>query len=159
MATYDYAIGNTTPKWNDVGTLIKIQQVMNSVDIIASDTTLTTNEEIAANDIIQCINVPAGFVLLGGGVDVGTAGTADEGVQCVREGSWDLVILDIRMPGKDGLEALGEMLAEQRDIRVIINSAYGTFKDNFMSWAAEDYVVKSSDLTELKSKVTEVLAR
>jgi DNA-binding NtrC family response regulator len=93
------------------------------------------------------------------GYEVETAGTADEGIQRVRETDWDLVILDIRMPGKDGLEALGEMLAERRDIRVIINSAYGTFKDNFMSWAAEDYVVKSSDLTEFKEKVAEVLAR
>ena len=93
------------------------------------------------------------------GHEVETASTADEGIAKVRESKWDIVLLDIRMPGKDGLEALGEMLAERRDIRVIINSAYSTYKDNFMSWAAEDYVVKSSDLTELKQKIQEVLSR
>ena len=93
------------------------------------------------------------------GHEIATAATADEGIEKVRNEDWDLVVLDIRMPGKDGLEALGEMLAERRDIKVIINSAYSTYKDNFMSWAAEDYVVKSADLTELKEKIVEVLAR
>jgi two-component system, response regulator, stage 0 sporulation protein F len=93
------------------------------------------------------------------GYEVDTAGTADEGIGKVREEDFDLVLLDIRMPGKDGLEALGDMLSERRDVKVIINSAYSTYKDNFMTWAAEDYVVKSSDLTELKQKIGEVLAR
>lgn len=91
------------------------------------------------------------------GHEVDLASNADQGIEKVRANEYDVVILDIRMPGKDGLEALGEMLAERRDVKVIINSAYTTYKDNFMSWAAEDYVVKSSDLTELKKKVNEVL--
>jgi len=93
------------------------------------------------------------------GHEVDVAATADEGIGKVRENEYDVVILDIRMPGKDGLEALGEMLAGRRSIKVIINSAYSTYKDNFMSWAAEDYIVKSSDLAELKHKIAEVLAR
>jgi len=93
------------------------------------------------------------------GHTVDTAESAEEGVAKVRANQYDVVILDIRMPGKDGLEALGEMLAERRNVKVIINSAYSTYKDNFMSWAAEEYVVKSTDLTELKEKVAEVISR
>ncbi len=92
------------------------------------------------------------------GHEVVTAGTADEGIDKVRSEDFDLVVLDIRMPGKDGLEALGDMLSDKRDVKVVINSAYSTYKENFMTWAAEEYVVKSSDLTELKEKIATVLS-
>jgi DNA-binding response OmpR family regulator len=36
---------------------------------------------------------------------------------------------------------------------VILNTAYPSYKDNFMSWAADAYVIKSSDLTELKARI------
>ena len=91
------------------------------------------------------------------GHDVDLAGTADEAVAKVRETAYDVVVLDIRMPGKDGLEALTEMFAERRNIKVIINSAYSSYKENFISWAAEHYVVKSGDTTELKEKIAQVL--
>ena len=40
---------------------------------------------------------------------------------------------------------------------VILNTAYGAYRENFMSWAADAYVVKSADLTELKSTVRDIL--
>jgi DNA-binding response OmpR family regulator len=40
---------------------------------------------------------------------------------------------------------------------VILNTAYSTYKDNFMTWSADAYVVKSGDLAELKVKIKEVL--
>lgn len=70
----------------------------------------------------------------------------------------DLVILDICMPGMDGMEALGKMLSSDERVPIILNTAYGVYKDNFMSWAADAYVVKSADFTELKKKVKELLA-
>jgi CheY-like chemotaxis protein len=71
----------------------------------------------------------------------------------------DLVVLDIRMPVMDGLEALGKIIGKERNIPVIIHSAYSSYKDDFISWAADDFVVKSADLTGLKRKIRELLER
>ena len=56
-----------------------------------------------------------------------------------------------------GLDALRKLLSINPNIPVIIHTAYSHYKDNFMSWAAEEYVVKSSDLTELKNAIKRVL--
>ncbi|HOO55493.1 MAG TPA: response regulator [bacterium] len=64
-----------------------------------------------------------------------------------------LVLLDIKMPDMNGLDVLNHIKQKKRDLPVILLSAYHTFKQDFSSWAAEDYVVKSSDLTELKGKI------
>ena len=70
----------------------------------------------------------------------------------------DLVILDIKMEGKDGLEVLDSIRNKHRGLPVILNSAYSTYKSDFTSWLADAYLVKSHDLTELKEKVQELLA-
>jgi two-component SAPR family response regulator len=71
----------------------------------------------------------------------------------------DLAILDIRMPGIDGVELLGRLLSRDSTMPVILHSAYAHYKDNFMTWTADHYVIKSSDLTGLKDKIRETLAR
>ena len=71
----------------------------------------------------------------------------------------DLVVMDIRMPVMDGIEALTVMLGKNRQIPVILNTAYPQYRENFMTWGAEAYVIKSSDLTELKQKIREVLEK
>lgn len=91
------------------------------------------------------------------GYQVDTAADAQEALGKFEQERYDLVILDIKMPGMDGVEALGKFLGRDNKIPVIINSAYDSYKDNFMSWAADSYVIKSSDLTELKQKVKEAL--
>ena len=58
----------------------------------------------------------------------------------------------------DGIEALGKILAKNNQIPVILNTAYASYKDNFMSWSADAYVIKSSDMRELKDKISEILA-
>jgi hypothetical protein len=42
-------------------------------------------------------------------------------------------------------------------VPVVLNSAYSSYKDNFLSWSADAYVVKSSDLTELKETIRRLL--
>ena len=69
----------------------------------------------------------------------------------------DLIILDIVMPVMDGMETIGRIIREHREVPIILNTAYSSYKDDFMSWGAEAYVVKSADLGELKDKVRELL--
>jgi two-component system, response regulator, stage 0 sporulation protein F len=68
-----------------------------------------------------------------------------------------VVVMDIRMPTMDGIETLTTMLGKDRQVPVILNTAYPQYRENFMTWGAEAYVIKSSDLTELKKKIREVL--
>lgn len=69
----------------------------------------------------------------------------------------DLIILDIVMPVMDGMEALGKIIRKYRDVPIILNTAYSSYRDDFMSWAADSYIVKSADLRELKAKIQEIL--
>lgn len=70
----------------------------------------------------------------------------------------DLVILDIVMPVMDGMETLSRIIRKYRDVPIILNTAYSAYKEDFMSWGADAFVVKSADLGELKGKVREILA-
>jgi len=93
------------------------------------------------------------------GYNVDVANSGAKALELVKNTPYDLVVLDIGMPEMDGLEALGQMLCMDNRLPVILNTAYPSYKDNFMSWAADAYVVKSSDLTELKTKIKESLAK
>lgn len=68
-----------------------------------------------------------------------------------------LVILEMHMPGMDGIEALSTILGMDRQASIIINTAFPQYQGNFMTWGAEAYIIKSSDLGELKQKMREVL--
>jgi DNA-binding NtrC family response regulator len=69
----------------------------------------------------------------------------------------DLAILDIKMEGMSGIETLKEIMDVNKDIKVILNSAYSSFKADFSTWSADAYLIKSSNLKELKEKVAELL--
>ncbi len=80
-----------------------------------------------------------------------------EALKKFEKESPNVVVMDIRMPMMDGIETLTAMLGKDRQIPVILNTAYPQYRENFMTWGAEAYVIKSSDLTELKQKIREVL--
>jgi CheY-like chemotaxis protein len=80
-----------------------------------------------------------------------------EAIEKLRQEKPDAIVLDLMMPNMHGLDALRKLLSINPNIPVIIHTAYSHYKDNFMSWAAEEYVVKSSDLTELKNAIKRVL--
>lgn len=87
-----------------------------------------------------------------------SAANADQALQAVRRAMPDLVVLDLAMPGIDGLDLLGRLLDLNHRLPVVIHTAYASYKDNFMSWAADAYVVKQSNLQPLKQTIHRVLA-
>ena len=91
------------------------------------------------------------------GYHVTVASDAQEVLEILKTQQFDLIILDILMPGMNGIELMEKLLAKDRRQKVILNTAYSVYKDNFMTWAADAYVVKSADLTELKMRIHEVL--
>jgi CheY-like chemotaxis protein len=93
------------------------------------------------------------------GYEVITARNGKEAIRQVEEGSPDLIILDIVMPVMDGMEALSRILRKDRKIPIILNSSYTGYREDFMSWAADAYVTKSTDLTGLKNKIQELLKK
>ena len=86
-----------------------------------------------------------------------TAANGEEALLLLKDHAFDLVLLDIKMEDIDGLEVLENIRAKTGKMPVILNSAYNTYKNNFTSWLADAYLVKSSDLSELKNKVRELL--
>jgi len=90
------------------------------------------------------------------GYNVITVKTGGEALEQVRNNPIDLAILDIKLENENGLEVLRNIMEHRRDLKVILNSAYLSYRNDFKSWSAEDYIVKSSNLDELISKVREL---
>jgi DNA-binding response OmpR family regulator len=91
------------------------------------------------------------------GYEVIIAHNGSEALKKIEEYSVHLVVLDIRLPGMDGIELLGRILGRDNTMPVIIHSAYARYKEDFMTWTAEHYIVKSSDLSELKARIQQSL--
>ncbi len=92
------------------------------------------------------------------GYEVILTSTGQEAVAAVAASEVDCVVLDIAMPGMNGVETMAKMLDIDRQLPIILHTAYPSYKDDFMTWAAEAYVIKSSDLSELKEQIAKALA-
>ena len=87
------------------------------------------------------------------GVDFFTAANGEEALEQFKQNPPDLVILDINMPGMNGIEVLRRMKEVNPNLPVILSSAYQEYKQDLGTWASEDYIVKSANMDELKNAV------
>ncbi len=98
--------------------------------------------------------------LTAAGFDVRTADNGARALQLVRTTAPDIVVLDIMMPGLDGIEVLDAIRndSEMRDTKVVVLSARGTDKDIWNGWAAgaDCYLTKPCSMNELLSTITRV---
>ncbi|UZP66463.1 response regulator [Desulfovibrio mangrovi] len=71
-----------------------------------------------------------------------------------------VVILDIKLgPDVSGLDLLQQIRSKDQDLPVILSTAYDSFQHDLKSIAADFYVVKSVDLTELKLRVSQAMLK
>jgi DNA-binding response OmpR family regulator len=93
------------------------------------------------------------------GYEVILAQDGQEALSKFIEQKPQVVVMEIRIPGLDGIETLNAMLGKDRQALVILNTAYSEYKENFMTWGAEAYLIKSSALTELKQRIREAVEK
>ncbi|HXF04436.1 MAG TPA: response regulator [Blastocatellia bacterium] len=96
-------------------------------------------------------------VLRHNGHDVVEATSASEALAAVEQGAFDLVILDVKLGTESGLTVLQRLATTSPHLPVILLTAYASFQDDFTSWLADRYLLKSSDLDVFSSEVEQVL--
>lgn len=100
------------------------------------------------------------FSLEQDGYTVDTALDGMEGYQKASHGQYDLVILDVMLPGIDGMEVLTR-LRQQSHMPVLMLTAKGEDMDKILGleYGADDYMTKPFNILELKARVKAVLRR
>ncbi|MBW2038817.1 MAG: response regulator [Deltaproteobacteria bacterium] len=91
------------------------------------------------------------------GYEVATAASGHRLLERIEEEGPDLVILDIKLAEYNGLDLLQDIRNRYYNLPVILCSAYEVFKKDIKTIAADAYVVKSSDLTQLKKVIRRAL--
>ena len=91
------------------------------------------------------------------GFAVELAQNGEEALEKLPDFKPDLITLDIKMPGMNGIEVLKRIREQDRRLPIVLCSAYGEYKQDFTTWASDAYVVKCADLTELKTTIRRLL--
>ncbi|MDU1663191.1 MAG: response regulator transcription factor [Peptoniphilus harei] len=99
--------------------------------------------------------------LVHSGYAVDTALDGEEGSFMAFTNDYDLIILDINLPQKDGFEILKEVRARDREVNIIMLTALSDIDDRVRGFdlGANDYVLKPFHFEELKARIRSLLRR
>jgi DNA-binding NtrC family response regulator len=113
---------------------------------------LIVDDEAAQRDLLQGFVAPLGF-------DVTCAASAEEALQQIRDTTIHMVLLDVRLPGMSGLDALPEIRNLASELPVLLITAYGDLRQAIaaVKGGAVDYLVKPVDLNELEAVIVDTL--
>lgn len=99
------------------------------------------------------------FILNDCGFESSTASTGKEALEMIGRNQYDLVITDIQMPGKDGLDIIRHLRREGWKMPVLVVTAY-VYKEmavRAMQFGASGYLLKPVDFDELIQRVEDLL--
>ncbi len=96
--------------------------------------------------------------LVDAGYNVLLAPDGESALKIIEEKRPDLVTLDIRMPGMDGIEVLQKVKSRDKSMPVIMSTAYGEYRQNFDIWASDAYIIKTANLDDLIETIERLLA-
>ncbi|MBT2286465.1 response regulator transcription factor [Paenibacillus polymyxa] len=93
------------------------------------------------------------------GYQVGKAGSGTEGLEKVAEGQWDLILLDVMLPGLSGIEVLRRVRAKDAKVPIIMLTAKDSVEDKVsgLDLGANDYITKPFQIEELLARVRAAL--
>lgn len=97
--------------------------------------------------------------VLGESYETAVAGSGEAGVKFLKKSHFDLVLLDIRLPGMDGIETLTAIKKSNPEMTVIMMTAYEDVKSviRAMKLGAFDYLIKPLDIDELEVIIEKAL--
>ncbi len=91
------------------------------------------------------------------GFAVDTAESGPDGIAKIKETAYDAIILDLAMPGMDGIETLQEMLKIDQTLQIILLTGHATLQKGIeaVKLGASDFLEKPADIDALVGKVNE----
>ncbi len=95
------------------------------------------------------------------GMNVSTAQTGDTAVAAVEKGGFDAIVLDLQMPGMDGIEVLKKIREERPEMQVILLTGHATVEKGIeaMKLGAMDFMEKPADINTLTEKIKKAQAK
>ena len=114
---------------------------------------------LVEDDALLADAVSRAFTQAAHAVDVASSGEAAD--DALVASTYDLVLLDIALPGLDGLEVLRRLRARRSDVPVILLTVRDALEDRILGldYGADDYITKPFHLSELEARVRAVVRR
>ena len=108
------------------------------------------NIRLALSMSLEKLNIP-----------VETAASGEEALERLEQGGYGLMLLDLRMPGIDGMEVLRQVSQQRPELKVIIITAYGSIDlaVEAMKLGAVDFLQKPFDTAQVREMVSRILKR
>lgn len=117
---------------------------------------MTKANVLIVDDEVEFGNIVAER-LRGRGFAVDTAENGAAGLEMVRNKAYDAIIVDLAMPGMDGIETMKAMFAVDANLQIIILTGHGSIQKGVeaVKLGASDFLEKPADIEQLTTKVTE----